>query len=470
MIKIGIEDVSLFNYESVVVPSTMRSLYWKYFGFPADRFNNIITRSKIVCTLCNSLITHNKNTSNLRTHLVAKHADTLFELNNERKLRKKVTEEQSKQKTLIMCSNNDHQNQNKSLLINKKRIKISPKISLLSPSSLLESENKKEIMFDDAVKSTVAIHRRDSDSIIEDIETNENDIINKDKKIIDNISSNYDGVISTIEVLQSTDIDDIHNEKACISSDNFDNITQERRMIETKLENVPQEITEFLEESDFRAYSITLSSINDKQNHSIKEIQNIAPTTSTTAKSTSINLIISKSIDTSKDDTINVDADLLNVIIKGLLPFSIFQNNVFRQFINELKPDYVLPKIFDIQMNLQKIYEEKFQKIDKAIKKYSNKCKFSLSMEIWNNIEKKTLLSIYFNFNRNILQEESIEDESENSPILINIVYKTIELKQKSSTQDILELFNGINLENCVAAIVNKQNDLINEFLIQNSK
>lgn len=63
------------EYTRTVVPSSMRSPYWKYFGFPSDNGNNILTRQKVVCTICNTAIAYNKNTSNLRTHLMSKHVE-----------------------------------------------------------------------------------------------------------------------------------------------------------------------------------------------------------------------------------------------------------------------------------------------------------------------------------------------------------------------------------------------------------
>lgn len=69
-------------YTQTIVPNTMRSSYWKYFGFPGNDNNEILTKNRVVCTLCNKVISYNKNTSNLRTHLVAKHQEKLFELNN----------------------------------------------------------------------------------------------------------------------------------------------------------------------------------------------------------------------------------------------------------------------------------------------------------------------------------------------------------------------------------------------------
>lgn len=71
------EDI---RYATIVTPASMRSSYWKYFGFPADKSRTIITRSKIICKLCKNPIAYNKNTSNLRTHLNAKHPEYTIEI------------------------------------------------------------------------------------------------------------------------------------------------------------------------------------------------------------------------------------------------------------------------------------------------------------------------------------------------------------------------------------------------------
>ncbi|RZF44183.1 hypothetical protein LSTR_LSTR003823 [Laodelphax striatellus] len=68
------------KYDKLVIPASMRSIYWKYYGFPADEDGEIIDRFKIVCTLCKTVIAYNKNTSNLRTHLINKHSQILLKL------------------------------------------------------------------------------------------------------------------------------------------------------------------------------------------------------------------------------------------------------------------------------------------------------------------------------------------------------------------------------------------------------
>ncbi|KAF4527733.1 hypothetical protein B566_EDAN012996 [Ephemera danica] len=58
----------------------MRSIYWKYFGFPGNDDGDILTREKIICTLCKIQMAYNGNTSNLRMHLQNKHPSHLSNL------------------------------------------------------------------------------------------------------------------------------------------------------------------------------------------------------------------------------------------------------------------------------------------------------------------------------------------------------------------------------------------------------
>nr|CAD7264227.1 unnamed protein product [Timema shepardi] len=80
MIAKMMDDKSTITYKKLIVPSAMRSIYWKYFGFPASDDDIILTKVKIVCLLCKTQIAYNRNTSNLRMHLQNKHARELIEL------------------------------------------------------------------------------------------------------------------------------------------------------------------------------------------------------------------------------------------------------------------------------------------------------------------------------------------------------------------------------------------------------
>lgn len=87
------------EYTRTVVPSTMRSPYWKFFGFPSDNSNNVLTKQKIICTHCNAVIAYNKNTSNLRTHIVARHPELLIELYNEKRKNTETAQSLLQEKT-----------------------------------------------------------------------------------------------------------------------------------------------------------------------------------------------------------------------------------------------------------------------------------------------------------------------------------------------------------------------------------
>lgn len=69
-------------FSSIVVPASMRSPLWKYFGFPADKNQQILTKTRIVCGICHAYIAYNKNTTNLSTHLNCKHPDILAQINS----------------------------------------------------------------------------------------------------------------------------------------------------------------------------------------------------------------------------------------------------------------------------------------------------------------------------------------------------------------------------------------------------
>lgn len=74
-------------FSKIVVPSSMRSPLWKYFGFPANSNEEIITKTKIVCGICRAYIAYNKNTTNLSTHLNCKHPEVLDEIKSYKRLK-----------------------------------------------------------------------------------------------------------------------------------------------------------------------------------------------------------------------------------------------------------------------------------------------------------------------------------------------------------------------------------------------
>lgn len=82
-------DCKIFKYNNLVVPMAMRSNYWKYFGFPSNDGQKIITRSKVICALCRATLAYNKNTTNLKSHLMARHKSTLAKVLRQNELGKR---------------------------------------------------------------------------------------------------------------------------------------------------------------------------------------------------------------------------------------------------------------------------------------------------------------------------------------------------------------------------------------------
>ncbi|XP_068972598.1 E3 SUMO-protein ligase ZBED1-like [Bombus flavifrons] len=92
------EEKYTYTYKKLVVPMSMRSIYWKFFGFPATDDGDILTKVKIVCILCKTQIAYNRNTSNLRMHLQNKHAQELLELEATNPPRRQVLSQETKER------------------------------------------------------------------------------------------------------------------------------------------------------------------------------------------------------------------------------------------------------------------------------------------------------------------------------------------------------------------------------------
>ncbi|KAH8287963.1 hypothetical protein KR018_010228 [Drosophila ironensis] len=73
------EDVSALNFSKLYSPK-MKSVYWRYFGFPSNDNNEVITKQNVVCIKCHKVLTNHGNTTNLRAHLQHRHKDLFKEL------------------------------------------------------------------------------------------------------------------------------------------------------------------------------------------------------------------------------------------------------------------------------------------------------------------------------------------------------------------------------------------------------
>ncbi|XP_046436532.1 E3 SUMO-protein ligase ZBED1 isoform X1 [Neodiprion fabricii] len=92
------EEKHTYTYKKLVVPMSMRSIYWKFFGFPATDDGDILTKVKIVCILCKTQIAYNRNTSNLRMHLQNKHAQELMDLEATNPPRRQTLSQETKER------------------------------------------------------------------------------------------------------------------------------------------------------------------------------------------------------------------------------------------------------------------------------------------------------------------------------------------------------------------------------------
>lgn len=131
----------------------MRSNLWQYFGFPADSSGNILTKKKIICTLCKSVLAYNKNTTNLKSHINAKHRE--FEVQIKKM---KVTEAEGS--TINQTTKN------------WEKIETKPKVNKYMK---LMNETIKENEYDIEILDTNSIDELDDDENYSQMEVEDND-------------------------------------------------------------------------------------------------------------------------------------------------------------------------------------------------------------------------------------------------------------------------------------------------------
>uniref|UniRef100_A0A8D9EFA7 Zinc finger BED domain-containing protein 1 n=1 Tax=Cacopsylla melanoneura TaxID=428564 RepID=A0A8D9EFA7_9HEMI len=69
-------------FEKVSIPTGMKSIYWKHFGFPADGNGEILSKQKVICCLCSTQFSYAQNTTNIKKHLERKHPIQYKELHD----------------------------------------------------------------------------------------------------------------------------------------------------------------------------------------------------------------------------------------------------------------------------------------------------------------------------------------------------------------------------------------------------
>lgn len=119
-----INEQEVYNYSKIIRPTSMRSTYWKFFGFPADDSGSIITRRSVICSICGFALSYNKNTSNLKSHLRSKHPEQMnFTYNPPAKRNK-----------FIYAPTNDINNDQKQVY----SVKQQPNDSIANPDDMIE--------------------------------------------------------------------------------------------------------------------------------------------------------------------------------------------------------------------------------------------------------------------------------------------------------------------------------------------
>lgn len=109
-----------------------------------------------------------------------------------------------------------------------------------------------------------------------------------------------------------------------------------------------------------------------------------------------------------------------------------------------------------VETYIKEIHSDKQTTLADQIKVHSQIKPFSLGFEIWENVEQKQFLSIYFNFTTDAPDYN-----------LINQIYCTIEYNKFTLIDTIFEDFN---MQNCTAAIVNcDYDDYLKHFLSEKS-
>lgn len=97
------EKKSVESYKQLIVPETMKSPFWEYFGFPADNEGNIISKETCICSICGQQLSYCQNTTNLRSHLRNKHKSELKMLaeKQELKMSKDLSDKKEKSHTEV---------------------------------------------------------------------------------------------------------------------------------------------------------------------------------------------------------------------------------------------------------------------------------------------------------------------------------------------------------------------------------
>ncbi|CAD7005121.1 unnamed protein product [Ceratitis capitata] len=433
-------DKQTIEYTHTVVPASMRSPYWKYFGFPSNNANKILTRQKIICTICGTAITYNKNTSNLRTHLIARHPQKLHEIHHSQ--RKKSTD-------LSVSSNSGCNGESDGALaddVNEKddeafkslkRFPIKHSISAqITRLNAIPRESHEIELFNPQHQGRV-----DSDVVGNcrlECDYEQQNTLPKTEHLQTRKIRNYGGgsmqkniaqKASTYELLSSDTINDLPNAQDanpnCDKNFNVGNIENEVDELSENDSVAPE--SEITQKSMFDYCSDSSScaiGVVDKSNYEIYQ------------------------------ETSNKEL-LANMLINDLLPINLLHGLGFRQLLsstgfanvnNDAVERKILTEYKQMKYTLNKYIDINLLRPNKP---------YSFSIENFINYEDKNILSIYVNFVSNT--------ECKLESILLEEIVCTKNL-------DLQHTLQAFNLNLCAAIVTNDENNsLIQDFALANS-
>ncbi|XP_017474411.1 PREDICTED: uncharacterized protein LOC108365018 [Rhagoletis zephyria] len=412
------------EYTHTTVPASMRSPYWKYFGFPSDSANKILTRQKIICTLCGTAITYNKNTSNLRTHLIARHPERLHEMHLQQRqqcstyagleegdsndvstdvLNEVELNEESEVKVQI-CKRSNSLDHDEGSALKIKRLtsnyRAVNKITLTSDQedSQYQHENTGNV-------KAIPNHQKIND-------VNEHVVVNRSR-------SGYEFLDSEpVNALTTTGTEDV----VIHCADDF------------SVDTVHNEAHEFVEDEAVTLESeITQKSLIDDSSSSSSGHRGQSKTSSALQNRTSY-----------------VEG-LAGMLVTDLLPFSVLQGFGFKTLLNSIGAPNV------DKYEIEKKVQDDFGQMQDILKKYISQNilqdhkPYSLSIESYINNEEESIASIYVNF-LNVDYERKLE----------SVLYEEIVCNGPIDLENALLEFD---LSRCavIVAMVD-ENSVVNEF------
>lgn len=132
---------------------------------------------------------------------------------------------------------------------------------------------------------------------------------------------------------------------------------------------------------------------------------------------------------------------LANLVVNDIRNVDTLYDDGMAKFIRTICGNITIPALKKIETYIKEVHSDKQTSLADQIKVHSQIKPFSLGFEIWENVEQKHFLSIYFNY---------ATDAPDFN--LITQIYCTIEYNKFTVIDNIFEDFN---LNNCTAAIIN---------------